>query len=150
MSVRLCVRLEGRGYTGAPGNGHKGKPSHPTPPPIFALVISSGRNSSRAANWLACVFIDAAAQPFPSDHKRMLKHQTDPLHTPEGSLDTFSPSVCGRSFRLIFRPLPYKDTQSCSSAIGRAHQPAGILLFNSFAAEFNLFRPRRNNAAAVF
>lgn len=36
----------------------------------------------------------------------------------------------------IFRPLPYKDRQSCLSAIGRALQPAGTLHFNPLTAEF--------------
>lgn len=43
-----------------------------------------------------------------------------------------------RHFAADVRSLPYKDRQSCLSAIGRAPQPAVTLHFNPSAAEFYL------------
>ncbi len=44
-------------------------------------------------------------------------------------------------FTADLHSLPYKERQSCLSAIGRAPQPAGSLHFNPFTAEFYLVQP---------
>lgn len=46
-----------------------------------------------------------------------------------------------RYFTADLHSLPYKERQSCLSAIGRALQPAGTLHFNPLTAEFYLVQP---------